>query len=91
MHLVHEVKGGYGKWEVAWMWMPHFLTIDQDLIRQVDQEMTKRFRGETIKEPLLEQMDQAIIHTVLAKYPISGLKGYLEALIKVDPSTAEES
>ncbi len=96
MYLVHEKKHRDGKWEVAWMWMPHFLAADKELHKRVDQKMTETFKGTMLEgdamsmyppsmTPILEMMNRKVIELVLEKYPISGLKELLEAYAHLQP------
>jgi len=91
MYLIHEKKAQDGRWEVAWMWLPHFLAADLELHKFVDQEMTKAFKGTMLEgeEPsmnqLLEQMHQQVINLILKKYPIPGLREFLEGYSHLRP------
>ena len=90
MLFVHEKERGYGKWEVAWMWMPHFLAADSALHKYVDKEMTKAFKGTDLGiefDPMdvQERMHAKVIELVLEKYPMQGLREYLEAIQSVKP------
>ena len=91
MHLVHPVKGREGKWEVAWMWLPHFLAADQALHKYVDQEMTKAFQGEqTVDTTLFDHMHTKVLDLLLEKYPIPGLRRFLEGYVHLRPEDARE-
>ena len=96
MYLVHEKKHQDGRWEVAWMWLPHFLAADIELHKHVDQEMTKSFRGTMLEgdvysqyppsmTPILEKMHKAVIDLILEKYPIQGLRQFLEGYNHLQP------
>jgi hypothetical protein len=97
MYLVHEKKDRTGKWEVAWMWLPHFLASDKNLHKFVGQKMTESFKGQTVEDDpaqrnqLLLQMHQEVIHLILSQYPIPGLRQYLESTIHLDPEEEPES
>ena len=91
MYLVHEKKAKTGKWEVAWMWLPHFLAQDKSLHKYVAEKMTSVFKGEPVEEEasqrnlLLLQMHNEVIRLIMDKYPIPGLRQSLEATIHLDP------
>jgi len=97
MYLVHPKKEKDGKWEVAWMWLPHFLAQDQNLHRHVAEGMTTRFAGQVLeddrvqKNQVLAEMHNEVIRLILEKYPIPGLRTYLESTIHLDPETKEET
>jgi hypothetical protein len=83
MYLVHPRKNLDGKWEVAWMWLPHFLAADQDLHKLVDEKMTETFKGEVIEEPnrtiAVAKMHLKVIDLIVERYPnITGLRQLLE-------------
>jgi len=82
MWLVHERKGSPGKWEVAWTWLPYFLASDKDLIKYVDEEMTKELSE---RQPSVRWMHWKVIDLILQKRPMLGLKSYLEAVSGVYP------
>jgi len=97
MYLVHPKKAQEGKWEVAWMWLPHFLAQDRSLHRHVAEEMTTRFGGQVLeddrtqKNQVLMEMHNEVIRLILERYPIPGLRAYLESTIHLDPETQEET
>lgn len=94
MFLVHEKKDRVGKWEIAWMWLPHFLASDRSLHKYVGEKMTAAFKGETFETPvpttLLQQMHDQVIRLILERYPIPGLRQYLESTIHLEPEEALE-
>lgn len=99
MLLVHQSERNAGKWKVAWVWMPHFLAIDRELHKFVDQGMTKAFKGQSISddpdqaESVVKQMHDEVIRLILKKYDITGLRPYLEAIADLNPEevTSKES
>ena len=84
MHLVNQVKGKPGSWEVAWMWLPQFLAMDPVLIRTVAEDLTKEFEGSMAEGPeLLELqkiMSQRAVELIAEKRPVKGLRQYLDGL-----------
>lgn len=91
MLLVHEKKKGHGRWEVAWTWLPFFLSSDRNLHRFVGQKMTEEFKGEIVEEDqaqknaLMIRMHNRVLELLLEKYSIPGLRQYLEAVIHLQP------
>ena len=96
MYLIHEKKHQDGRWEVAWMWLPHFLAADSELHKHVDREMTGEFKGTMLEgdvmnmyppsmTPILEKMHQKVIDLILEKYPIHGLRRFLEGYTYLRP------
>jgi len=85
MLLVHPKKDTEGKWEVAWMWLPHFLAIDSEMVKHVDQEMTARFKGADMSDISMGlKMNQAVIEIIQDKCQgIKNLDYYLGAITGV--------
>jgi hypothetical protein len=85
MLLVHPKKGEKGKWEIAWMWLPHFLALDTALHKHVDEEMTARFKGADLSDIHVGmQMNQAVIEIIQNRCQhIKHLDGYLAAIAGV--------
>jgi len=85
MLLVHEKIDNPGRWEVAWMWLPHFLAADRRLHRHVDQEMKKEFKGRMVQDGVVDQMNRRVIELILEQYPIPGLRQLLETYVYLNP------
>ena len=77
MYLVHPKKGSTTKWEVAWIWLPHFIAADTTLVKHVDNVLTEENRG---KPPSQEAMHLRVIELIVEKYTFTGLKEYLHAI-----------
>lgn len=84
--LLVQKKKDTGKLEVAWMWLPTFLSMNSDLVSYVDEKMTEHFQGRDLGDPdLLYEMHKAVISRILDKFPMPGLEEYLKAVVKVNP------
>ena len=82
MYLVHQKKNGRN-YEVAWMWLPHFLAADLALVKSVDKALTEEFKG---KETHPVEVHEAVLDLIEKKYPIAGLRTYLQAIECVEKS-----
>ena len=75
------------------MWLPHFLAADQNLHKYVDQKMTEAFKGELVEEEqvphLLERMHQRLLDLILEKYPVPGMRRFLDGYIHLRPGEEE--
>lgn len=93
MYLVHQNKHRDGKWEVAWMWLPHFLSADESLRKYIDQKMTEAFKGEVVAEEtktqLIERMHNKVIDLLVERYPFRGMRKFLETYDQVWLSETE--
>jgi len=87
MFLVHQKKGLQGKWEVAWMWLPHFLAADRELHKLVDTELTKAFKGRQVEDlqKLSSEMHNKLLELIQLRHPIPGLRRFLEGYLFLRP------
>lgn len=83
MLLVHPKKNNPKRWEVAWMWIPHFLAADLSLVKHVDQRMNEAIKVSGSVDP--ETAHHMVLQLILEKYPIKGLMDYLDAVTGVNP------
>lgn len=92
MRLVQEKRSYDGRWEVTWMWLPHFLAIDVELQRYVDKKMTEKFRGQVVddKEALLDAMHREVVELIVEKHPIKGLRQLLGSYSQVSVNEVED-
>lgn len=100
MQLVHEKKDKSKTWEVAWTWLPYFLSADKDLHRFVDQKMTEEFSGIALcgtldgppetRESFITKMHLRVVDLILEKHPIPGLRRLLDAYVYVRPEEAPD-
>lgn len=73
------------------MWLPHFLALDRELHKFVDEEMMKAFGGRPVPEDdhqkavLMGDMSEQVISLILQKYSIPGLREYLGGIKALDP------
>jgi hypothetical protein len=77
--------------EVAWTWVPFFIADDRELIKSADTELRELFSGKEFlatsqsEDELMLRMHEAVIDMVCEKYPMKGLRQYLEAICEVSP------
>jgi hypothetical protein len=81
VYLVHQKKNGRN-YEVAWMWLPHFLAADVALVKSVDKALTEEFAGKEIHPVAVHEK---VLDLIEKKYPIPGLRTYLQAIETVQP------
>jgi hypothetical protein len=86
MLLVQPRKDDPKRWEVAWMWIPTFMSMNSELVKFVDQKMTEKFKGRPLDDPELPgEMHLAVIETLCEKFPMKGLDYFLSSIFAVDP------
>lgn len=90
MLLIHQKKDQPGKWEVNWMWLPMFLSMNRETVAHVDKMLTEKFKGRDHGDLNLQaEMSHEAIGAITDRHPISGLKEYLGALRGVSLDVAE--
>lgn len=71
--------------ELRWMWLPTFLAQNTALLKELELELNKRFKGMQATERNLAAMDVFIMTWLQSKIPyIPGLQRYLEGLKYVE-------
>jgi hypothetical protein len=92
MRLVQQKKEQDGRWEVAWIWLPHFLTLDVELQRYVDKQMTEKFRGRVVedRDALADEMHLVVVDLIVEKYPIKGLRQLLGSYSQISADEVDD-
>jgi hypothetical protein len=89
MYLVHERKKKPGTWEVAWTWLPQFLGADPALVKDVDKQLTACLTSQEVAglkaDDLCSYLSVRACEIIQKKYPIVGLRRYLDGLRWVEP------
>lgn len=68
------------------MWLPHFLAADQVLHKHVDQKMTEEFKGAAVVDSaLFDRMHGRVLSLILERYPIPGMRSFLEGYGHLPP------
>ena len=69
-----------GVTELAWMWMPSFIGMNTALKREIEEEVSKLLVGKPATDDVLDAAHDKVIEVVCKKFPLPGLKDYLDAL-----------
>lgn len=92
MLLVQPKKDEPGNYEVAWMWIPLFMTMNKEVVKYVDQKMTERFKGRQLDDPdLPAEMHTAVVDLLCEKFPMKGLDYFLSSIFAVEPSEGRDA
>jgi hypothetical protein len=80
--FIQEVAEGY--LEVNWMWLPTFIGQNNNLLRELDKALEKKFTPPLIlTDELLLSIHKYVIEWVDGKIGIKGLSEYLKAVEEV--------
>lgn len=69
--------------EINWMWLPTFISQNRAVMRQLQKEGLKEFKGMHATNDELDRIHKWTLDWICKKFPIDGLMNYLEAIEKV--------
>jgi hypothetical protein len=69
-----------GVTELAWMWMPTFIGLNNMLKKEIEVEISKWLVGKLATDDVLDAAHDKVIEIVCEKFPLPGLRDYLDAL-----------
>ena len=85
MLLIHQKKDQPGMWEVNWMWLPTFLSMNRETVAYVDKVLTEKFKGRDASDlQLRAEMNHEVSGAILERHSSHGLGEDLGALRHVE-------
>jgi len=69
-----------GRLELNYMWLPTWLGMNREMNEALDRHLRTKVIGMEITEDNLDAINELVIDGVLLKYPIEGLRDYLDGL-----------
>ena len=78
MRLVHLTAPG--RLELNFMWMPTWLGINKDAKEIIEGELRSKVVGMGTTEDELDVINDMVMEVLMTKYPIEGLRDYLDGL-----------
>lgn len=78
MRLISSLEPG--KVEFNFMWAPTFIGLDNRLKQELEKKLAPEFKGRPLTEEVLDEAHERVIALILEKYPLEGLRDYLDAL-----------
>jgi hypothetical protein len=70
-----------GKLELNFMWLPTWVGMNEALIRELEQELSKTIVGKDLTEELLDEAHQTLLQLLVTRFPnAGGLFEYLEGI-----------
>lgn len=73
-----------GVLELNFMWLPTWLGMNAKFKRELEKELADKFRGRTTAE--MDAIHEEVIDYIIEKYPLPGLRDYLDGIKFVDES-----
>lgn len=78
MRLV--VATGRGQVELSYMWLPTWIGLNGALKNELEGAVRHQIEGKPLDEETLDMAHEAVMSFLEAKFPIEGLRDYLDAL-----------
>lgn len=79
MRVVHRTEPGVV--ELNFMWLPVWIGMNQQLTRELGEELKKHFVGKELTDRTLDELSELIIDYLEERYPhLEGLRDYLDGL-----------
>lgn len=69
-----------GVTELSWMWLPTFIGMNSALKKEIEEEVSKMLVGKPATDETLDAAHDRVIELVCQKFPLPGLKDYLDAI-----------
>lgn len=67
--------------EMNWMWLPTWIGMNQQLTRELNEELGKHIVGRELTEQTLDDIGELIVSYLEKRYPhLNGLRDYLDGL-----------
>ena len=67
------------------MWLPTFIGHNSRLKREIEERLGPEFKGRELTEETLDEMHTRVIEFICEKFPLNGLRDYLDSVKFVSP------
>ena len=79
MRIVHRTEPGVV--ELNWMWLPSWIGMNQQLTREINEELGKHVIGRHLTDEVLDDISDLIVGYLERRFPhLEGLRDYLDGL-----------
>jgi hypothetical protein len=78
MRFITETEPGVV--ELRWMWLPTFIGMGTVFKQELEKEVAPMLVGKGASDEVLDAAHEKIIELLCKRFPIPGLKDYLDAL-----------
>ena len=72
-----------GRCIIAWEWAPNFITKDALWLRSLEGELADKYQG--VEGVSMEDIHDTLVDLVVERFPMKGLREYLQAMKQVEP------
>ena len=79
-----------GTLELNYMWLPTFIGMNTVLKKEIEEHIAPYVVDKEFSDKLQLALDSTIVDFILSKYPIEGLREYLQALRNIDDTKRDE-
>ena len=83
MLLAFMDKNKPGRCIIAWEWAPNFVTKDSLWLKSLEGVLVDKYRD--AENVSLEDVHDTLVDLVVEKFPMKGLREYMQAMINVEP------
>jgi hypothetical protein len=79
VRVVHRTEPGVI--ELNWMWLPTWIGMNQQLTRELNEELSRHIVGRPLTDETLDDISEIIVNYLEDRYPhLEGLRDYLDGL-----------
>lgn len=69
-----------GKLELNYMWLPTFVGMNGAMKKTLEEKLVPELVGKPMTEETLDFAHDRVVELILEKFPLDGLRDYLDAL-----------
>lgn len=69
-----------GVTELSWMWLPTFVGMNSALKKEIEEKVSEMLVGKLATDDVLDAAHEKVIELVCEKFPLPGLRDYLDAI-----------
>lgn len=73
-------KAGPGEVELNFMWLPTFIGMNVSVQKEIEKELHPVLQGKPLTEDTLRDAHDRVIDFLCQKFPLEGLRDYLDAV-----------
>jgi len=71
---------GPGQAELNWSWLPTWIGINGALKKEIEKDLSNQIVGKPLDDRSLDEASELVIDFLCKKFPLEGLRDYLDGL-----------